>query len=147
MAIRNRQQSRLVFGCLVLALNLAAACAEDTQPSSPALAFVAEWGRRGAEPGQFHFPIGIAVNAADEVYVTDNINNRVQKFDGNGTLLSHFTVLPNPGEIALDESGNLYLCQFPGVAGQQGNGRPLCLDVFPRRTHARAVGPKGDRRR
>ena len=33
--------------------------------------FVLEWGRQGAQPGEFDFPIGIAINRADEVFVTD----------------------------------------------------------------------------
>jgi hypothetical protein len=112
MSILKSFRSWLVFGCLVLASSLVPASAADAPKSQPAVAFLAEWGQEGTEPGQFHFPVGIAINAADEVYVTDNINNRVQKFDGNGKLLAHFPVLPNPGGIALDEDGNLYLCHF-----------------------------------
>ncbi len=42
--------------------------------------FLIEWGKKGSEPGEFHFPIGIAINADDEVFVTDFYNARVQKF-------------------------------------------------------------------
>jgi hypothetical protein len=41
--------------------------------------FLGEWGKKGSEPGEFHFPIGIALNAADEIFVTDFYNARVQK--------------------------------------------------------------------
>jgi DNA-binding beta-propeller fold protein YncE len=84
------------------------------EPALPAPRFLMMWGKRGTEPGHFHFPIGIAVNRADEVLVTDHYNNRIQKFDGNGKLLAHFSVLPNPGGIAIDEAGNIYLGHFPG---------------------------------
>ena len=48
------------------------------QPAAPR--FLRQWGSNGSEPGEFHFPIGIAINAADEVFVTDFYNERVQKF-------------------------------------------------------------------
>ena len=58
--------------------------------------FLGEWGKEGSEPGEFHFPIGIAINAADEVFVTDFYNARVQKFSVDGKLLAVIPVLPNP---------------------------------------------------
>ncbi|MEQ1843418.1 MAG: NHL repeat-containing protein, partial [Verrucomicrobiales bacterium] len=81
--------------------------------SKPVLAtFVATWGAEGEAPGEFNIPIGIAINAADEVFVTDHYNNRVQKFDPDGNLLAHFPVLPNPGGIAVSD-GRLYIGHFP----------------------------------
>jgi sugar lactone lactonase YvrE len=66
----------------------------------------------GSEPGEFHFPIGIAINAADEIFVTDFYNSRVQKFSVEGKLLSVIPVLPNPGGIAIGGAGELYLAHF-----------------------------------
>jgi DNA-binding beta-propeller fold protein YncE len=71
-----------------------------------------EWGEEGSEPGEFHFPIGIAINAADEIFVTDFYNDRVQKFSVDGKLLAVIPVLPNPGGIAISRSGDLYLAHF-----------------------------------
>lgn len=93
-----------------LAVLALAACAEATKPD--AAAFVTTWGREGGAPGEFNIPIGVAINAADEVFITDHYNNRVQKFDANGRLLVHFPVLPNPGGIAVD-GGTIYLGHFP----------------------------------
>ncbi len=39
--------------------------------------------------------------AADEVFVTDFYNDRVQKFSAEGELLAVLPVLPNPGGIAI----------------------------------------------
>ncbi|MBI1311280.1 hypothetical protein GC176_08225 [bacterium] len=75
----------------------------------PPIRFLREWGQQGDKPGEFHFPIAIAINSADEVLVTDHLNSRVQKFDRDGNALGHFTTLGNPGGIALDESGQIYL--------------------------------------
>lgn len=83
------------------------ATSESVQPR-----FVREWGREGTEPGEFHFPIGIAINGADEVFVSDFYNGRVQKFSTEGKLLAVIPVLPNPGGIALNKSGDIFLAHF-----------------------------------
>ena len=52
--------------------------------------FLLAWGENGSGPGQFRSPIGIAINGADEVYVTDVNNARVQKFTADGRYLAGF---------------------------------------------------------
>jgi sugar lactone lactonase YvrE len=89
------------------------------EPELPAARFLLTWGKEGTEPGEFHFPIGIAINPADEILITDHYNHRVQKFDPTGKLLGHFAVLPNPGGIALDKAGNVYLSHFPRAVGSK----------------------------
>jgi sugar lactone lactonase YvrE len=100
----------IVLGAVWL-LNSPYCRAADPEPAP--VRFLGEWGKQGVEPGQFHFPIGIAVNQRDEVFVTDHYNNRVQKFDADGMLLAHFAVLPNPGGLAVDRDGNLLVSHFP----------------------------------
>ena len=78
------------------------------------------WGKRGSLPGEFDFPIGIAITRGSEVLVTDHYNDRIQKFDSRGKLLSVFPVLPHPGGIALDAMGNIYLSHFPTSAQKKG---------------------------
>jgi len=53
------------------------------------------------------------------VYVTDIGNNRVQKFTSNGIFISQWGSLgsgesqfANPGRIAVDNSGNLFVADF-----------------------------------
>ncbi len=41
---------------------------------------VLTWGTKGDGPGEFYSPIGIAINAKDEVFVTDLNNCRLQRF-------------------------------------------------------------------
>ena len=82
--------------------------------------FLLTWGKKGIGAGEFHFPIGIAITAGDVILITDHYNHRVQKFDRDGKLLGHFMVLPNPGGIAIDKNGNVYLSHFPGSAKSKG---------------------------
>jgi tripartite motif-containing protein 71 len=96
----------------------------------PQARFLLTWGKRGAGPGAFHFPIGIAITPADEILVTDHYNNRVQTFTTEGKLLSHFPVLPNPGGIALDKSGNIYLSHFPASVIRRKEVNPDRLTVY-----------------
>ncbi|QDT90065.1 NHL repeat-containing protein [Gimesia algae] len=93
----------LLFPIAVPDLSLAQS--EEPQTAT----FLKTWGQQGDKPGELHFPIDIMINATDEIFVTDHLNDRVQKFDAEGKLLSHFPVLPNPGGIALDKQGNLVL--------------------------------------
>src|SRR5262249_4284669 len=50
----------------------------------------AAWGEPGVQPGQFNRAEGIAVDAADRVFVADSCNHRVQVFDRDGHFLRAF---------------------------------------------------------
>ena len=105
--------SVLVVVLLTLLPSLDALRAAD--PKEPK--FIAEWGKKGDKAGEFHSPIGIAINRKDEVFVTDLNNARLQKFSSDGKHLGGFD-LPwdNPkckssqaGGIVLDDKGHIYL--------------------------------------
>ena len=42
------------------------------------------WGKTGSGSGEFNRPIGIAVDGSGNVFVSDTLNNRIQKFVGLG---------------------------------------------------------------
>ena len=42
--------------------------------------FLTKWGSQGSGDGQFEAPYGIAVDSSTNVYVTDTLNHRIQKF-------------------------------------------------------------------
>lgn len=62
--------------------------------------------------GGVSLPAGVTVDSADNVYVADSGNSRIQKFDGNGNPLGNrsisgtFTALTG---VAVDSAGNIYL--------------------------------------
>jgi len=55
-------------------------------PQGPAYVFSGAWGETGTGPGQFRDPTGIAISA-DEVFVSDARNARIQVFDYQGHFL------------------------------------------------------------
>ena len=48
--------------------------------------YVTEWGKSGKQPGEFHYPSGIAVGD-DAVFVADRDLNRIQKFTTDGEFI------------------------------------------------------------
>ena len=43
--------------------------------------FAYSWGKSGTDKGDFNRPIGIATDAKGAAYVSDTMNNRIEKFD------------------------------------------------------------------
>lgn len=84
--------------------------------------FLLMWGEAGTAPGQFDFPIDIVITSANELLITDYFNNRIQKFDSKGQRLAHFPVIPNPGAIALDDDGNIYVTHFRASTRSEHHG-------------------------
>lgn len=107
-------QAASIFALLTI-LSMAPAHSNHGIPSrsQSGVTLITLWGRQGSAPGEFHFPIGIAINKRDEVFVTDHYNNRVQKFDRDGKLIAVIPVLDNPGGIAVAGDGTLFLTHFP----------------------------------
>lgn len=75
---------------------------------------VASFGRRGAGTGEFNFPVQIG--ARDSLYVVDQLNYRVQKFDAAGNFGSSFGMYGNvagrfasPKAIAFDSDNHCYV--------------------------------------
>jgi DNA-binding beta-propeller fold protein YncE len=75
----------LILGLLTLFVSPAMALTQRGHVFSPTLSF----GTPGSGAGQLKEPAGVAVNeASGDVYVVDSGNNRVDRFDSEGNLIS-----------------------------------------------------------
>lgn len=90
--------------------------------------FTAAWGSLGTGEGQFNFAwkenlnadeadevaAGVAIDSADNVYVADVGNARIQKFDNSGSFLMQWNTvstdagLSQPYDLVVDAEGNVY---------------------------------------
>ena len=77
------------------------------------LPFVLEWGTTGTAPGEFNFPVGIDVDNAANVFVIDSGNDRVQKFNADGSFILEWGSMgagqgqfEEPQGIAVDPTGS-----------------------------------------
>jgi len=78
--------------------------------------FVRAFGKDGTGDGDFHNPLAVAVDAADNIYVTDTDNNRVQKFDAQGKFIAKWGrggrgdgEFNLPSGVTVDRNGNVYV--------------------------------------
>lgn len=68
-------------------------------------------GEPGNEPGQFLYPQHLAVDTADDVYVADRYNQRIQRFSPWGDFRATYTDEDEemlPEGVAVDAHGNVY---------------------------------------
>ncbi|AKB42281.1 PKD domain-containing protein [Methanosarcina vacuolata] len=83
---------------LVGALSLVSiASAQFTSPQT--------WGSFGNGERQFYGMSGIATDTSGNIYVAE-LDNRVQKFSGNGEYITEFNI--SARDIAIDSAGNIY---------------------------------------
>jgi sugar lactone lactonase YvrE len=104
---------------LLLLLGLGRARAQNFIPTT--YAFLAQFGSYGTGNGKFNIPDFAATDGSGNVFITDQQNNRVEKFDRSGNYLIQFG---NPGSgnghfgpngpsgIAVDGSGNVFVADY-----------------------------------
>ncbi|WP_048103871.1 PKD domain-containing protein [Methanofollis liminatans] len=90
--------------------------------------FSTKWGSPGSGDGEFgcdydsyseNGPHGVVMDAAGNVYVADLYNNRIQKFDANGTFITKWGSygsgdgeFSDPRGITVDSAGYLYVSDY-----------------------------------
>jgi len=78
--------------------------------------YLFEFGKRGADDGEFNYPTHIAADVQGKLLVTDSMNNRVQVFDAAGHFLNKFGSAGDavgrfgrPKGLALDSFQHIYV--------------------------------------
>ena len=97
--------------------------------------FINKWGKEGTEYGQFKSPAVIVIDSKDDIYILDNGNNRIQKFNSQGNFLGQwgkkweFNIKEEPAgyfngssSICIDNNDNIYVSDY-------GNARVQVFDI------------------
>jgi DNA-binding beta-propeller fold protein YncE len=92
------------------------------------------FGKTGSNAGEFKAPAGIALDAQDNVYVTEIGNDRVQVFDNEGKFLTQF----GQSGSRNGEFGNLH-----GIIVDKGNGWIYVADTANNRIQVFKPKPAG----
>jgi hypothetical protein len=71
--------------------------------------WIKNWGSTGTNPGQFRVVHGIQIDAANNVYVADRDNRRIQVFDSNGTFKTQFRNVGSPWAICINPGARQFL--------------------------------------
>ncbi|HEX7244017.1 MAG TPA: SMP-30/gluconolactonase/LRE family protein [Solirubrobacterales bacterium] len=90
------------------------ASAEAGETFSPATS--SSFGTAGSGTGQFNHPAGVAVDGKGGIWVVDEENDRVEKFNEAGTYVTKFGAsgagdgqFGRPTDVAVDPNGNLWV--------------------------------------
>jgi len=122
----------IILTIMFLELPKLAFCSDDTNNTTqgtyqPRIVISAPWGEKNlwdnkeaSEPGTFAFsyndqnlecgPTAFTVAPNEDIYITDLMNRRIQRFDSNGSLIA---VIPNVSAgaeigMCVDKAGNIY---------------------------------------
>jgi peptidylamidoglycolate lyase len=73
--------------------------------------FEFEWGGKGAEPGKFNLPHGVAVDERGRVFVCDRSNARLQVFDARGKFLAEWKgpAIGRPYGVSVAADGHVFI--------------------------------------
>lgn len=89
----------------------------------PELRHLKTFGHPGTEPGAFSTPHSLLFDGQGRLCVADRENNRVQRFDGDGTWLGQIEGLYKPMALALTPEGLLLVSdQTPRLSAYTPNG-------------------------
>src|SRR3989338_6488726 len=97
--------------------------------------FEYKWGSLGTLNDEFNQPRGLAVDASGNIWATDNINDRIIKFDSSGSYLLTIGApgtgpgqLNAPQDVDVDSGGNIWVADYSNGRVQKLNssGQQIC---------------------
>ena len=71
--------------------------------------FIKAWGKKGAAPGEFDAPHGLAMDSAGRLFVADRSNSRIQIFDQDGKFLAEWRQFGRPSGIFINKNDMIYV--------------------------------------
>jgi DNA-binding beta-propeller fold protein YncE len=75
-------------------------------------AFIMQWGKKGAAPGEFDLPHTLFFDRRGRLLVGDRSNKRIQIFDQNGRFLEQWTQFGSPSGIFIASDDTLYVVDY-----------------------------------
>lgn len=84
------------------------------QKFGPDRTFLTSWGSEGTADDQFICPAALTIDRQGRVYVSDQGWGRVKVFAGDGVWLATWSGIMSPRGIAVDDDGNIWVCDFGG---------------------------------
>ncbi len=85
--------------------------------------FIKAWGSNGKGPGQFNEIHSIAMDSRGRVFAADRMNQRIQIFDQDGTLLDEWKQFGAPSEIFIDKNDVMYVADSERDEKKEPNAR------------------------
>ncbi|MBF0565024.1 MAG: hypothetical protein HQK89_07270 [Nitrospirae bacterium] len=86
--------------------------------------FITKWGSWGDLDGRFKLPDGVAIDSSGNVFVVESFGARIQRFTSDGVFVAKWACkgagditgsdpggFSNPGGIAFDKDGNVYIAE------------------------------------
>jgi hypothetical protein len=99
--------------------------------------YESQFGSFGSGDGQFNGVFGITLDLSDNVFVTDNSNARIQKFNSSGVYQSKFGSngsgngqFNSPIDVAIDSLGNIFTLEGNGLRVQKFNSSGVYQSKF-----------------